>query len=244
MFLDRWMLSRRVDQAELLDDAACSTAEAQRSLRDLRRLNEAMRGSSLVETVLLPLLAAAPKPVTLLDLGTGSGQAAQRVAQWAAAERQAVRVVGLDWMTRHLHYAREWNEHSGTPHVHLLAGDARRLPLAEGSVDYVTSSLFLHHFDEPTVRQLLRECRRVARRGVVMSDLWRQPLAFAAYKLVVEPLLVRSPVTRQDSSASFRRAYRPSEIARIARSVLPEVTVTSHFLRGRWRLVAQWEGTA
>ncbi|MBA3534543.1 MAG: methyltransferase domain-containing protein [Ardenticatenales bacterium] len=233
-------LAQRVDTPELLDEGQGSEAEAYQSLEDLRRLNRFLFGVHVTLHPLTQWLRESPKPVTVLELGTGSGQMAQALARWAAHEYQAVRVLALDLIPRHLTLARHWNHMAETPHVLLVGSNALHLPLANQSVDFVTSSLFLHHFDEDALRALFAECRRVARRGLVMSDLWRHPLPFYLYKGLAEPLFVRSPITHEDSTASFRRAYRPAEIARIAAFVLPEPQVALHFPSFRWRLTSRW----
>lgn len=62
--------------------------------------------------------------------------------------------------------------------VPVLAFDGRSLPLSDASVDFVVFVDVLHHADDPAA--LLREARRVARRGVVVKDHLRdRPLAGA-----------------------------------------------------------------
>lgn len=236
----RLRLAQRVEGRELLDDAQLSLAAAWTSLEDLRRLNALLFG---VRATLHPLkawLRADPQAATVLELGTGSGQLAQVLARWAAREGHTVTMLALDLAPPYLRLARRWNEALGTPQVRLLAGDGLALPLATQSVDYVISSLFLHHLDEAALRALFQECRRVARRGLLMSDLWRHPLPFYLYKLFAEPLLVRSPITRIDSTISFRRAYRPAEMARVVRGLLPDAEIALHFPSFRWVLRSRW----
>lgn len=237
------LLAERVDHAEILDAGEGGDWETRRSLEDLRRLNHWLFGARVTLGPLQGWLRETPKPATVLELGTGSGQMAQRLAQWAARESQAVRVLALDFMPHHLRIAREWNEAEGCPHVLLLGGNALALPFADGSVDFITSSLFLHHFSPDALHGLLAECRRVARRGLAMSDLWRHPLPYYLYKGAAEPLFVRSPVTHADSKASFHRAYRPAEIEAIAKAALPDaqVQVSLHFPSLRWALTARWD---
>jgi SAM-dependent methyltransferase len=237
------LLQKRVDHPEILDEGLASDFETRRSLEDLRRLNQWLFGTRVTLGVLKTWLLETPKPATVLELGTGSGQMAQALAQWAAREYQAVRVLALDFMPQHLAIARDWNRTEGCPHIQLVGGNALSLPLADGSVDFVTSSLFLHHFSPDVLQGLFAECRRVARRGLAMSDLWRHPLPYYLYKGAAEPLFVRSPITHADSAASFHRAYQPMEIERIAKEALPEaeVKVSLDFPSLRWLLTARWE---
>lgn len=233
-----WRLTERVDGDELLDSGQISRTETRRSLADLRRLNGLLFGVQATLAPLRPRLRAAPKPVTVLDLGTGSGQLAQALHRWARDDHQALQILAFDLAPSHLRAAREWNTRLDLPHIHLAAADALHLPLADSAVDYVTSSLLLHHFSPEALVTLLAECGRVARRGVVMSDLWRHPLPYYLYKGLAEPLLVRSPVTRVDSTISFRRAYRPEEFRRLAARALPHATVRLAFPSFRMILVA------
>lgn len=149
----------------------------------------------------------------------------------------AVRVVGIDISRVHLEQARQWDANRGISQMEWVVGNGFRLPLATGSVDFVMSSLVLHHFAPGKLDTLLRECRRVARRGIVMSDLWCHPLPFALYRLL-EPFFVRSPITRHDGRASFQRAYTPVEMLALASPLLPGVQVVPHFPSFRW--VMEW----
>jgi SAM-dependent methyltransferase len=233
----QWQLAERVDMPELLDEGKASIEEVHRSLADMRWLNRWLFGIWATLAPIEARIRILPKPVTVVDVATASGQMAQRLAAWSAREWQAVRVIGVDLVPMHLHHAIQWNQREGIANVPFVAGNGLQLPFADQSVDIVTSSLFLHHLGESELKTFFAECRRVARRGVVMSDLWRHWLPFALYQ-GLEPLLVRSPVTRYDGRVSFRRAYTPTEMQAIAEQTLPGVSVTLNFPSFRW--VLEW----
>jgi hypothetical protein len=96
-----------------------------------------------------------------------------------------------------------------------MQGDVRALPLAEGSVDFVISSLFLHHFSAPELVQALPQWARLARQSLIMTDLVRHPVPYWFMK-ATSPVFARSPMTRHDAAVSVRRAYRAQELQRIA----------------------------
>lgn len=237
MAMRDWMLRRRVDSPELLDEGQTEAAEVARSLADMRRLNQWLFGVWATVRPLETVIATLPKPLTIVDIGTGSGQVAQAVAAGAMRRHHALRVIGVDIQPLHLRMARRWSERDASPPVTWITSQALTLPFADKSVDIVTSSLFLHHFDPATLGLLFAECRRVARYGVVMTDLWRHPLPFALYQLM-EPLFVRSPVTRYDSRVSFRRAYTAAEMEAIAAPHLPGISVKVNI--PSFRLVLEW----
>jgi SAM-dependent methyltransferase len=95
--------------------------------------------------------------------------------------------------------------------IRRVAGDARRLPFRDGSFDVVTASLFLHHFDEPELADVLRELRRLARRAIVVSDLERALVPFV-FARTVFPWVFETPVSVHDGLLSIRRGFREPEL--------------------------------
>jgi 2-polyprenyl-3-methyl-5-hydroxy-6-metoxy-1,4-benzoquinol methylase len=87
------------------------------------------------------------------------------------------------------------------------------LPLADRSVDVVTCSQLLHHFEDAEIPVILRELDRVAREWVVISDLRRSWLAACGFWLVSWPLGFHR-VTRHDGTLSVLRGFTADELAR------------------------------
>lgn len=237
----------RQERPELLDDDHGTLTDVAESLDDLTRINTFLFGIAATLGPLKRHGRAAPKPVAVLDLGTGNGHLSRALAEWALREHIALRLLAADVNLRHVAVAAA--ELSRIPMaapprplrggVDLVAADGSRLPLADNAVDYVVSSLLLHHLAPEAVVSLLRECRRVARRGVVMTDLIRHPVPYWLYRLV-QPLLVRSRITRHDSVASFRRGYTPAEVRRLAMQALPDPRVRVHLPSTRVVLTSDW----
>ncbi len=87
----------------------------------------------------------------LLDVGSGDGAIAARVAAALGAE-----IHGVDVRLQ------------PSAHIAVTRYDGQRLPFDDGSYDVVMLSDVLHHARDP--ERLLRECLRVARRGVAIKD--------------------------------------------------------------------------
>jgi SAM-dependent methyltransferase len=221
----------RVDEPEWLDQGRGSSADVADNLDEMWRLNRWLGGLSALTRHLYPRLAAAEAPCTLLDLGTGSAQVPLAIARWARAHQVAAKVIGLDWAPRNLAVAR-WRTNVGAQ-VSLLLADSQRVPMRERAVDFVISSLFLHHFAPEAVVDLLRSSYGLARRGLIMTDLVRGVLPGLAFGLV-QPVLARHPLTRHDGQLSIRRAYTPAELRALAAAAgLSNARVYAHW---PWRM--------
>lgn len=94
-----------------------------------------------------------------------------------------------------------------------VLGDALRLPFRDGSFDYVTTSLFLHHLSDEALAGALREFDRVARRGLVMNDLLRRTRLYLWTKLFT---LFANSIVRHDGPLSVRKAFTVEELQRLA----------------------------
>ena len=200
----------RLDEPEWLDDGRGSAADVEDNLDEMWRLNRWLGGVRALTRHLYPRLLAVPGPASVLDLGTGAAHFPAAIAAWARRQRTTVNVFGLDWAARNLAVAR-WRSQP----VGLLQADAQRPPLAAGAVDFVISSLFLHHFTSEAVIALLRTGYATARRSLIMTDLVRGVLPGLAFRLV-QPALARHPFTRHDGQLSIRRAYTPAELRALA----------------------------
>ncbi len=213
-----WRGPARLEADEWLDQGRGSAADAAANLADMALTNRGLGGTHALTRHLWPRLLAAPGPLTVLDLGTGAADLPLVLTRWARDHRREVRVVGLDWSARNLAIARQAvtrTPTAGPAAIRLLRADAGRLPLAPGSVDYIISTLFIHHLKPPEVIALLREAQAIARRGLIMSDLARGWLPLAAFKLV-QPVFARHPFTRHDGALSIRRAYTAAELGALA----------------------------
>ncbi len=211
----------RIVRPQLLNTA--SPQDARQSLADIGRLNRWF-GAHRIIRHLLRQVAGHSDSFSLLDVGAASGDSALVILK---AYPHAT-VISLDKNPNNLAVAREPK----------LAGDAFALPFADGSFDFVFSSLFLHHFSESEVVALLREFARVARRAVLISDVERHNLA--RWFLPASRWLFHwNWLTVHDGSVSVRSAFTATELFALAQEAkLDSISVSAHHPAFRLSMVA------
>lgn len=216
------LFSQRLIQPELLDRADPDVAR--RNLKDLVRINRYFGGHSTIEKT-LAAVASRDEPFTLLDIGAASGDTARLVAQ----QYPRASITSLDYNPVNLEQA---------PLPKLIA-DAFALPLRAKSFDYVQCSLFLHHFRDEEVVELLARFYEVARKALLVIDLERNVLPYWFLPLT-RPLYGWGWITVHDGQISVRAAFSKRELlALAAKAGISGATVRKHRPAFRLALVAR-----
>jgi ubiquinone/menaquinone biosynthesis C-methylase UbiE len=221
-------IPHRIEGDELLDEAGHDPAELAASLRDVRCINQVFGGLRTVRTQLPRLLAATSpeRPVTILDLATGSADIPINVVRWARRQGREVEITASDYSADILAIAAR--RVAGYPNIHLRQCDAREVPFADASFDIVLCSLALHHFAPPDAVRVLAEMDRVSRVGFIVNDLARSRPGYIGAWLVGR-LATRNRITRHDAPLSALRAYTPGELrALMDRAGVADVEVRSN----------------
>ncbi|HLH01554.1 MAG TPA: methyltransferase domain-containing protein [Bryobacteraceae bacterium] len=185
--------ARRIEP-EVLDHAPPEVARP--NLADLVRINQRFGGHS----VLRKMLARVVSPndaFSLLDVGAASGDSALLIKELYPRAR----VTSLDL---------NWTNLETAPQPKILA-DAFELPFAPASFDYALCSLFLHHFSDDEVRELLRAFAYVAKRAVIVCDLERHILPYL-FLPATKRVFGWNEITVGDGMKSVRAAFRAQEL--------------------------------
>lgn len=190
-------LSGRVLKPEILDTLPYDQARA--SLSDLVRLNRRWGGYSTLQRLVEDTVPR--EPLSVLDVGAASGDMGRRIRNL----RPQARVTSLDYVASHL-TACGGNR---------VVGDAFALPFRPRSFDYVFCSLFLHHFRDAQIVDLLQQFGRVARRAVLVVDLLRSPVAYY-FVPWTRWILGWDAVTVNDGPISVEAAFHPRELEALA----------------------------
>ena len=108
---------------------------------------------------------------TVLDLGCGTGT----MTIWLKQRYPSVKVIGLDADSAILEIARTKAESAGVD-ITFLEANATDIPLPDGAVQSVVSSLFFHHLRTEQKRAVLAEVLRILQTGgeLHISD-WGRP---------------------------------------------------------------------
>lgn len=151
---------------------------------------------------------------SLLDIATGSADLPVTIVDWARKAKVTPAITAVDINELTLEVAGKRTE--AYPEISLQAGDAFALDFPDQSFDIVLCCKTAHHFTNGETVQLIREMRRIARRGYILLDLRRSWIAYFLIYLITR-LSGRNRVTCYDAPLSVLKSYTPQELAALAK---------------------------
>ena len=187
------------------------SSELEKDLRNIRQLNRFFGSHRLV----LHFLRRWIKPgdhVRIVDLATGSGDIPRLIVDYAQKIGAKVEVDALDRQSATLEIARKLS--GNYPEISYIDANVLEWQPAD-PYDIVLCSLALHHFSDEDAVRLLRRCRELSQKFVLVSDLRRGLLATIGVYLLTA-LIFCEPMTRYDGRVSAARAFSFAELDDLA----------------------------
>jgi len=207
-------MKRQFDPAvlEMMDQPQPVAAELERDLEHIRHLNRWFGSYRLVRHFVHRWIKPGAR-VCIVDLATGSGDIPRLIVDYTREIGAKIEIDALDRQSATLQIARTLS--AGYPEISYCEANILEWNPAE-AYDIVLCTLVLHHFSDQDAVGVLRRCRELSRKLVLVCDLRRGFLATAGVYLLTG-LIFREPMTRYDARLSAARAFSFKEFDKLAR---------------------------
>jgi SAM-dependent methyltransferase len=236
----------RRQEEELMDLPSTSRKDFTEALHDIQWVNSNLGGVNVLLAELMQFIPAHPAgefsrseqaPFTILDLGTGSADIPRAIVNWARQQPSAnpinVQITAVDVHSVAVDVARQMGH--DYPEIHIVQADALTLDFADQSFDVVISSMFMHHLQNEEAVRLLQEMSRLCRRGFIVNDLERHPLAWLGIK-ALGFLQGKGKIFQNDAPLSVLRGFTHAELIALKNAAgLPDLEI-HHRRPYRWLL--------
>lgn len=208
-------LSRRAEHVhEDMDALDGDLTKLHRTYAYFPIINAAVSGWRLLYLRYIRPHLSPTRMTTLLDIGCGGGDVAANLIRWADADGLRLSVTGIDTDPRAIEYASSLPPYAGLRFYNV---SSHELVEQGQTFDLVISNHMLHHLTDAEIPALLDDCRRLARREVILSDVSRRRASYLLFAALTAPFFPNSFI-RKDGLTSLRRAFTADEL----RERLPE----------------------
>jgi SAM-dependent methyltransferase len=190
------------NEPEWMDRPQPVSAALETGLRNIASMNRWF-GSRRVLKKFLSRWLDAPGVYRILDLATGSADLPRAMVLWARPRGIKLRIDAVDVNDATIEIARR--ECREFAEIDFIRADALTFH-SPTTYDFVHCSLALHHFSEEDAAMLLRRCRGLSHRFVLVTDLERSVFTTISARML-SAFIYRAPMTRFDAVLSARRAF-------------------------------------
>jgi len=216
------MFLKKYSQPELMDDFSIQDERIDLALRELRLINYFLGGNTGSKRGVSKMISnLSNDKIYLLDAGSGSSDVLNDLKK----KHKSVKVISLDRNKRVCNFIKKNSNFKPM----VVCADTFNLPFKNKSIDIIHASLFLHHFDNERLKNILRNFTEVAKQGIVINDLRRSLLAFLGIKILTI-LFSRSELVKSDAPISVRKGFVKSELT----DLLKEMHFSNYEVGRKW----------
>jgi SAM-dependent methyltransferase len=220
--------SRRSYEPELMDDLTLGNEALAQNLRELEYVNTYLGGNAVAAKGLQYFVSQSKLPLSVADVGCGGGDTLRYFAQWAQKRNIPLQLAGYDANPFMVNYASTHPRNHPSISYHCI--DLWSEKFNNVQPDVFMLSLFCHHFTDEELVHLLGKLLQQARKGIIINDLHRHPLAYYSIKWLTRGLR-GSYLVQNDAPLSVLRAFRKKELEQLLQQVVPH---------GRFRISWHW----
>jgi len=208
MLLKLKRLQHRDASKEILDDLHCEGEAVSQNLKELDVINSLLGGNVVSINALKKVLNSSPqKNWSIADLGCGSGQLMVEMNKTLNKQKHVGSFTGFDANPFMVHYARE----HCAKHKNIAVACLNVITESfKEEYDIVHASLFLHHFTETELVDLLQKISRHTRKAIIINDLHRHPLAYFSIKMLTS-WFSKSYLVKHDAALSVAKGFKKKE---------------------------------
>ena len=182
----------------------------------IKIINKFLGGDAVTKAGLQEFDIPSGSNFNILDAGSGGAVLSKN--------KNALKVFSLDKNKGACRYLRKHNS-GGIP----VCADVKALPFKLKSIDIIHASLFLHHFNEAEVVNILRSFLEVSRKGIIINDLRRSLLAYLGIRFLTV-FLSRSEMVKHDGPLSVRKGFKYNEL----KEMMSKLNVSNYSIKRKW----------
>jgi hypothetical protein len=214
------MFLKRSYQKEMMDDFSIVDERIDTALSELKLVNKFLGGEETSIAGFKILFDSNNiSDLRVLDIGAGTSDIFYKLN----SKFPNIRFCSLDRNKKICEMLKDRSD------INPLFGDVLHAPVKPKSVDVVHSSLFIHHFTEEEIKEIIISSLSIANYGIIINDLRRSVLALIGIKLLTF-LFSKSVLVMNDAPISVKRGFLKPELL----NLLEDLEISNYEIKRKW----------
>ena len=224
---------KRSTEVEMMDDFEIGGESLTRSLDQLAVINFLLGGNTVTVNGLKKLMKNQSKNrvYKIIDLGCGNGEMLLIIAEYGRKNGFSFKLLGIDANENTVKYAEASS--SDYPEIVFQQSNVLDATFDVDPCDIVLTTLFLHHFTEEEIIDLLKKLISKAKIGILVNDLHRHKMAYFLFRIFCLPISNKMIVN--DGLISILKGFKSEDLEKMS----DQLKVKRH-IKWRWAFRYQW----
>ena len=215
------MFIKRNHSLEMMDDFSIKDKRIDYALNELKIINKYLGGYSTSTAGVKKLLGkTASSNIKILDAGAGASFPFLSMK----INNLNIELFSVDKNIRACKYLKR-----NSSNLKVVCADIFNLPFKGKNFDIIHASLFLHHFNDKQLKNILVLFERCSTLGIIVNDLRRNILAYLAIKMLTI-LFSGSEMVKNDAPLSVKRGFIKPDLLRL----ISEIKFSNYEINRRW----------
>ena len=167
----------------------------------------------------------------IIDLGCGNGEMLRIIAEYGRKNGFSFKLLGIDANENTVKYAEASS--SDYPEIVFQQSNVLDATFDVDPCDIVLTTLFLHHFTEEEIIDLLKKLISKAKIGILVNDLHRHKMAYFLFRIFCLPISNKMIVN--DGLISILKGFKSEDLEKMS----DQLKVKRH-IKWRWAFRYQW----
>lgn len=196
-----------------MDDLQMEGPELAKTLDQLSLINNWLGGAGpSVNGVAQLIRRSTQVEYTIADIGSGAGDTLRAIAKWGRKKKLKLKLIGFDANAYCVDYAQQMAK--DYPEIRFEQADCFAERFYQQEFDIVHCGLFLHHFTDEQLLDMLPRFCQMAKLGMVVNDLHRSKIAYFLFQIVCT-VFRSSAMVRHDGLVSIKRSFTRQDLKQI-----------------------------
>ena len=212
----------RSNAPEIMDDLQMEGPVLRKTLKTLARINALLGGDNVSVKGVKHLVRRKDRigNLHLIDLGCGEGSQLRVLADFSRKLKLNWRFTGVDANADCIAFAKERSQ--SYPEIEYLQQDVFNWEMPD--CDMVLATLFMHHFDDQQIIEMINSSVDKVSYGWIINDLQRSRIAYGLFWLL--GLFIRNKMVRHDGLLSIKKGFKKEELFTLSEKIQmqPEVS--------------------
>ena len=225
----------RNQEKEIMDDFSYGGEDVEDALKTIALINQNLGGNHLTINGLKKVLKNVNRnnTIKICDVGCGNGDMLREIAKFGQKNNYNFELLGIDANPFTIELAQKISQ--DFPNITYICENILDKKEINQDLDITLFTLFLHHFEENELEEIIKKYLDKSKIGIIINDLERSIYAYKLFQLLCFLFRVKE-LPKKDGLLSILKGFKREDFVNLAK----KLNIKKPIITWKWAFRFQW----